>query len=284
MEIHFHKMQGLGNDFVVTDSVNQAIDLNEAQRRLIADRHRGIGCDQILLIEPSDDENHDFIYRIYNADGGEVEQCGNGARCITRYVIEKGLTTNTSLRFKTSTGSLFCEVLANGDIRVDMGVPRFSAASLPFDPQQATANLDQSDISYQINDGKQSIDFAIASMGNPHAVIQTGNVANAPVHQQGALLGQHAAFPKGVNVGFMQLMAGDHIKLRVFERGAGETQACGTGACAAVAVGRRLGLLNDSVNVELPGGTLHIAWSGSDEASLTMSGPAEFVFNGKINL
>ena len=283
MDIDFSKMHGLGNDFVVIDGVNQAVDLDEAQRRLIADRHLGIGCDQILLLQASTDDQHDFVYRIFNADGGEVEQCGNGARCITRFAIDHSLSNKSLIHFKTSTGSINCEALANGNVRVDMGAPKFSAQSLPFIPSLATeSNSDTTD--YQISVSDISIEFSIASMGNPHAAIPVENIQTAPVIEHGAFLGAHSAFPEGVNVGFMQIIDNNHIKLRVFERGAGETLACGTGACAAVAVGRRHGVLEESVRVDLPGGTLQIEWSGQDDAPLFMSGPAESVFNGKISL
>jgi len=283
MEIVFSKMHGLGNDFVVIDGVNQTITLDEAQRRHIADRHLGVGCDQILLLESCADGKHDFVYRIFNADGGEVEQCGNGARCVTRFAHDSAMTDKNALALKTSTGSLSCELLANGNVRIDMGQPQFAAATLPFNPSLAET-IDNEFASYQLTVNDINIAFSIASMGNPHAVTRVTNINNAAVIEQGMLLGAHAAFNKGVNVGFMQIMSKNHIKLRVFERGAGETLACGSGACAAVAVGRQRGLLEDKATVDLTGGQLQIEWSGNRNDSLYMSGPAETVFNGKITL
>jgi len=283
MEIVFSKMHGLGNDFVVIDGVNQAISLDELQRRFIADRHLGVGCDQILLLESSADNTHDFVYRIFNADGSEVEQCGNGARCVARFAHDNALTNNPKLSLKTSTGSLVCELLSKGDIRVNMGPPKFTTESLPFDPLLAKT-IDGDFAKHQISVSDISIDFSTVSMGNPHAVIRVASTDVAPVIEHGALLDAHAAFPNGVNVGFMQILTPTHIKLRVFERGAGETLACGTGACAAVALGRHNGLLESSVNVDLSGGQLRIEWSGNDHDSLFMSGPTETVFSGKIVL
>lgn len=284
MDIVFSKMHGLGNDFVVIDGVNQTIDLDEAQRRLIADRHLGIGCDQILLLESSDDTHYDFVYRIFNADGSEVEQCGNGARCITRFAIDNNLTTNKKLRFKTSKGSLSSELLPDGKVCVDMGIPLFDADALPFDITHADSVDGDNFADYQISVSDIKVMFSVASMGNPHAVTRVSNIDTAAVAEQGTLLGTHAAFPNGVNVGFMQVVGSGHIKLRVFERGAGETLACGTGACAAVALGRRHGLLAEKVTVELPGGRLDITWSGENSDSLFMTGPVTTVFNGKMTL
>ncbi len=283
MEIIFSKMHGLGNDFVVIDGVTHTVLLNEAQRRLIADRHLGVGCDQILLLENNVDDSHDFVYRIFNADGGEAEQCGNGARCVTRFAHDKGLTSKNPLILKTSTGSLVCETMANNDIRVNMGQPRFAATSLPFD-QSLAEEIDDEFSHYQITVSDIPVDFSIVSIGNPHAVIHVNDIDSALVVEHGKLLGSHAAFANGVNVGFMQIVAPDHIKLRVFERGAGETLACGSGACAAMAVARRSGLLESRVMVDLAGGQLLIEWSGSDSQPLFMSGPAETVFNGKMSL
>ncbi len=283
MEIIFSKMHGLGNDFVVIDGVSQTIVLNEAQRRLIADRHLGIGCDQILLLENCTDNTHDFVYRIFNADGSEAEQCGNGARCITRFAHDNTLTNKNTLTLKTSTDSLACTLMDNGNVRINMGQPRFSAEALSFEESFAE-NIDDNFFSHQITVSDITIDFSIVSMGNPHAVIRVDNIDNAPVSEHGTLLGAHAAFPNGVNVGFMQIITPDHIKLRVFERGAGETLACGTGACAAVATARRCGLVEDNVVVSLPGGQLQIEWSGNEADPLFMSGPAKTVFNGKIAL
>lgn len=283
MNITFSKMHGLGNDFVVIDGVNQCIDLDEAQRRLIADRHLGVGCNQILLLEQSNDPQHDFVYRIFNADGGEVEQCGNGARCVMRFALDNNLTNKESISLATSTGNLTCKSLANGDVCVDMGAPNFSDASLPFDVSQ-TNDISDDFAKYQITFNDSNIEFATVSMGNPHAVVEVSDSQSAAVAEQGAYIGAHPAFPNGVNVGFMQRVNGSHIKLRVFERGAGETLACGTGACAAVAVGIRNNVLANKVTVDLRGGQLQIEWSGHDSDSLFMSGPAETVFNGKMTL
>ncbi|MBL4851790.1 MAG: diaminopimelate epimerase [Gammaproteobacteria bacterium] len=283
MEITFSKMHGLGNDFVVIDGVSQTIVLDEVQRRLIADRHLGIGCDQILLLESCTDDTHDFVYRIFNADGSEAQQCGNGARCVTSFAHDRGLTNKNTLKLKTSTGSLISKLSANGEVRVDMGKPLFTAESLPFDSSFAE-HINDNFYRHQITVSDTTIHFSIVSMGNPHAVIHVDNTDKAPVSEHGTLLGAHAAFPNGVNVGFMQIIAPDHIKLRVFERGAGETLACGTGACAAVATARRCDLVEDKVAVSLPGGKLQIEWSGNEGDPLFMSGPAKTVFNGKITL
>lgn len=283
MDITFSKMHGLGNDFVVINGVNQAIDLDEAQRRLISDRHLGVGCDQILLLEQSNDPQHDFVYRIFNADGGEVEQCGNGARCVMRFALDNGLTNKNSISLVTSTGQLICKTLANGNICVDMGAPNFSDESLPFDAS-LTEHIDDHFAQHQVTLNDVTIPFSTVSMGNPHAVIHIDDSNTAAVAEHGAFVGAHSAFPKGVNVGFMQVINPSHIKLRVFERGAGETLACGTGACAAVALGVRQKLLKENVAVDLRGGQLQIEWSGHDGDSLFMSGPAETVFNGKMTL
>ncbi|NOX28213.1 MAG: diaminopimelate epimerase [Gammaproteobacteria bacterium] len=283
MNITFSKMHGLGNDFVVIDGVNQAIDLDKAQRRLIADRHLGIGCDQILLLERSTDGEHDFIYRIFNADGGEVEQCGNGARCVMRFALDNDLTNKDSISLVTATGNLICKTLANGHICVDMGAPNFSDKSLPFDAS-LTENISDNFANHQIALNETNIPFSTVSMGNPHAVIHVDDTDTAAVAEHGALIGTHSAFANGVNVGFMQVINPSHIKLRVFERGAGETLACGTGACAATALGIRNKLLQNSVAVDLRGGQLQIEWSGHDSDSLFMSGPAKTVFSGKIML
>lgn len=283
MSLGFSKMHGLGNDFVVIDGVRQRIALDEAQRRLIADRHRGVGCDQILLLEPSDDDRHDFIYRIFNADGGEVGQCGNGARCVSRFAYDKGLTTKTGLRLKTRNGSLRTELLADGSVRVDMGIPDFRPQALPFNAALAEPSRGEPLADYRLSAANETLAFAIASMGNPHAVILVADVDQAAVARQGAELGAHPAFPEGVNVGFMAIVSPTQIKLRVFERGSGETLACGSGACAAVATGRRHGLLDANVAVDLRGGRLLIEWPGEGQA-LWMSGPATQVFDGKMAL
>ena len=274
--IHFTKMHGLGNDFVVIDALSQNIKLSAEQVRFIANRHRGIGCDQLLLVEAPKDPTHDFHYRIFNHDGSEVEQCGNGARCFGKFVKDKQLTGKRNLNVSTCAGSIAINVQNNNTISVDMGQPAFSPADIPF---LADSDLDVH--SLETDSGTHEI--SVVSMGNPHAVLIVDDVETARVHEIGAQLQSHPNFPQSVNVGFMQIIDKDHIKLRVFERGVGETQACGTGACAAAAIGMRRQLLNRSVNVELLGGKLCIDWPDHD-GHLTMSGSASKVFDGKIRL
>ena len=269
-------MHGLGNDFVVIDATRHTLALSAEQIRLIADRRRGVGCDQVLLVGLVQAADVDFDYRIFNADGGEVEQCGNGARCFARFVREKGLTNKTTLRVQTRSGVIDLHVEEDEQVRVNMGVPDFEPAALPFDVAQRQDR-------YSIETSAGTVKAGAVSMGNPHVVIQVENVATAPVATLGPLLESHSLFPKRVNVGFMQVVDRDHIRLRVFERGVGETQACGTGACAAVAVGRQWGLLNDKVVVNLPGGSLTIAWP-DDAAPLFMIGPSVTVFEGQIEV
>ena len=276
MKIEFTKMHGLGNDFVVIDAINQDINLSTEQIRFLADRHFGIGCDQLLLVERPSHEGVDFRYRIFNADGGEVEQCGNGARCFARFVRDQGLTEKTRIPVETNTGDIVLLDEGNGQVAVDMGKPRFAPSALPFE-----ADSEQDRYLLDINGG--SIEIGAVSMGNPHAVTLVDNVDTAPVEALGPQIESHQRFPKRVNAGFMQIIDRQNIRLRVFERGAGETLACGTGACAAVAVGRRWGLLDERVNVELPGGNLSIYWPKPD-VSVIMTGPAESVFNGSIQV
>jgi len=276
MRLKFSKMQGIGNDFVVFDGINQAVNLSAAQYRRIADRHFGIGCDQILLVEPSDVTGVDFRYRIFNADGSEVEQCGNGARCFARFVREKGLTDKDVISVSTKSGIITLNIEKDGHVTVDMGQPRFLPADIPFiaDAEAGRYPL--------LVDGK-AIEIGAVSMGNPHGVVLVNDVDTAPVEMLGKKLESHQAFPARANIGFMQVIAENKIKLRVFERGSGETLACGTGACAAVVVGRIWGLLGDAVSVSLPGGELSIRWS-DDETNVMMSGPAEFVFEGGFTI
>ena len=276
MKLTFTKMQGLGNDFVVFDGVRQRVNLNAEQCRCLADRRFGIGCDQILLVEPPRLSGTDFHYRIFNADGSEVEQCGNGARCFARFVRDQGLTTKTEIPVGTAAGPIHLFIQADDQVRVNMGVPRFAPEGIPF---LATAEAD----SYDLEVDGQTLRIGAVSLGNPHAVVQVDDLDQAPVARLGPLIESHPRFPRRVNAGFMQILDPGHIRLRVFERGAGETLACGTGACAAVAVGRRLGLLEGQVRVSLPGGDLSIAWSGGDEP-IWMTGPAVSVFNGEIEL
>ena len=276
MELHFSKMQGLGNDFVVLDGINQHVALSPEQIRRIADRHFGVGCDQLLLVEAYDGDDADFRYRIFNADGGEVEQCGNGARCFARFVYDQGLTQNTTIPVMTAGGRIVLQIQANGQVTVNMGVPIFEPAQIPLiSPQRQTL--------YTVDIEEQAVAFASVSMGNPHAVVQVKALDSAPVATLGAQLESHPLFPKRINVGFMQVVARDRIRLRVFERGAGETLACGTGACAAVVAGCIQGLLDDSVTVDLRGGQLQIQWQGEGQP-VWMTGPAETVFRGTLRL
>jgi len=276
MMLSFTKMHGLGNDFVVFDAINQKIDLTTKQIQFIADRHFGIGCDQVLLVEPPRSMDTDFYYRIFNADGSEVEQCGNGARCFANFVYLIGLSDKEILHVGTLSGNIHLRHEDNDLIKVNMGPPKLEPALIPFE-------ADTQSKYYPIEVDNESIKIAAISMGNPHAVIQVKSVADAPVERIGSLLEKHPSFPQRVNVGFMAIKDRRHIDLRVFERGAGETLACGTGACAAVVAGRINELLDEQVEVSLPGGTLMVSWAG-DEAPVWMSGPAIQVFEGKIEL
>ena len=276
MLLHFTKMHGLGNDFVVFDLLSQNASLTSEQIRYIADRRRGIGCDQVLLVEPPNNPNNDFHYRIFNCDGNEVEQCGNGARCFGKFVYDKKLTGKQQLRVSTNTGTIGITLLDNDKVQVDMGQAIFDPVRIPFVADQ------QADRYTLIHDQGQS-EISAVSMGNPHAVLLVDNVETAPVHSLGALLEQHERFPEKVNVGFMQRLSSSAIKLRVFERGVGETQACGSGACAAVVCGQQLGLLDETVDVELRGGKLSIQCRG-DNDSVLMTGDACKVYDGKIIL
>jgi diaminopimelate epimerase len=276
MHLSFVKMHGLGNDFVVIDAFSRDIRLSTEQVRFLADRRFGVGCDQLLLVEKPSQAGVDFRYRIFNADGGEVEQCGNGARCFARFVRDEGLTDKDAIVVETASGVITLYVEADGEIRVDMGAPRFDPAQIPF---TAEAEADK----YPLEIGREPLIIGAVSMGNPHAVLRVEDAATAEVERLGPQLESHPRFPRRVNVGFMQIVDRGHIRLRVFERGAGETLACGTGACAAVAVGRRWGELDEEVRVDLPGGSLTIRWDGGD-APLWMTGPATRVFQGEIDL
>ena len=282
MQLRFTKMHGLGNDFVVIDLLSQNAELSADHIRHIADRHLGIGCDQVLLVEPPTTTDTDFHYRIYNCDGTEVEQCGNGARCFGKFVTDKKLTGKQHLKVSTNTGLINIDVVDNNTFRVDMGVPNFDPASLPFTASAEPANDSKANM-YTINHSQGSSDISIASMGNPHAVLVVDNIDTADVAGIGKVLECHNQFPNNVNVGFMQILSRNRVKLRVFERGVGETQACGSGACAAVATGINNGLLDAEVDVELLGGQLNIQWSGGS-TPLIMTGSATKVFDGKITL
>ena len=273
-------MHGIGNDFVVIDAVNQDIALTGEQVRLIADRHFGVGCDQLLLVERPTLDAAEFRYRIYNADGGEVQQCGNGARCFARFVHDRGMTGSTSIAVETAAGMIYLQLEDDGQVTVDMGVPSFDPNALPFEANV----MDEEQAEYHqlmVNGEKYAI--GAVSVGNPHAVLLVDSVDDAPVETLGAAIESHQSFPERVNVGFMEVMDRSHIRLRVFERGAGETLACGTGACAAVAVGIHNSLLDNTVEVELKGGYLTIRWPGNGKP-LLMTGPAQTVYQGKITL
>ena len=283
MLINFTKMHGLGNDFVMIDAISQNINLSTEQIRFIADRHFGVGCDQLLLVEASIKEGIDFKYRIFNADGGEVEQCGNGARCFVRFVQEKKLTTKQSIRVETYSGVITLTTNEQGLVTVDMGKPVFNVNQLPF-----LASSDDSEqnnrytLTLNTENGQETIEFSAVSMGNPHITIKVDDLDNYPVEQIGKILESHPSFPKRVNVGFMQIINKHQIRLRVYERGTGETLACGTGACAAVANAISQHWLVSQVEVKLPAGNLHIQWQAGQ--TLMMTGPANFVYEGQIIL
>lgn len=272
----FTKMHGLGNDFVMIDGVRQPVALTPADVRFLADRHFGVGCDQVLLVEPpSDPATALFRYRIFNADGGEVEQCGNGARCFALFVREQGLTQADTIAVETLAGRIVLQVEPDGQVRVDMGRPRFEPTEIPF---RADAAADE----YELDVDGQSVRIGAVSMGNPHAVLLVDDVRAAAVGQLGPQIEHHRRFPARVNVGFAAVTGRDRIDLRVHERGVGETLACGTGACAAMAVARRRGLVDARVRVHLPGGSLVLSWSGLAADPVYMTGPATTVFHGRI--
>jgi diaminopimelate epimerase len=276
MKVRFTKMHGLGNDFVVLDAVRNDFVPNASQVRFLADRHFGVGCDQILVVEKPDSADVDFRYRIFNADGGEVEQCGNGARCFVRFVIEQGLTGKREIRVATRSGVIAPRLEADGDVSVNMGVPRFAPADIPFES-------DTDAVIQTLDVAGHDVDISVVSMGNPHAVQVVAEVDSAPVATEGPLIESHARFPRRVNAGFMQVVDRHAIRLRVHERGAGETLACGTGACAAAVAGIRRGLLDSPVRVGTRGGELVIAWAGPGQPVM-MTGPAVTVFEGEIDL
>ncbi|HYW02634.1 MAG TPA: diaminopimelate epimerase [Gammaproteobacteria bacterium] len=277
MQLEFTKMQGLGNDFVVIDAVAAPVSLSPGQLRRLADRRFGVGCDQVLVLERAPaGGGADFRYRIFNADGGEVEQCGNGARCMARFAHERGYLRDARALFDTAGGPIRVALEADGRVRVDMGVPRLEPREIPFEAPRREALY-----VLEVDGGRWSI--SALSMGNPHAVLQVPDVDRAPVGELGPRIERHPRFPRRVNIGFMQVQGRDRIRLRVYERGVGETLACGTGACAAVVAGRLQGLLDDRVTVELRGGELTVEWEGEGKP-VSMTGPGEVVFTGTIEL
>jgi diaminopimelate epimerase len=283
MQLAFTKMHGAGNDFVVLDGTRAPIALSAAQLRLLADRHFGVGADQILLVEPAPSAGVDFRYRIFNADGGEVEQCGNGARCFVAYVHGKGLTTKRRIRVQTLSGVIEPELQADGRVTVDMGAPVFDLPQVPFVAGGLSPRQVGGWAQWPLDLDGTTLWVSVLSMGNPHAVQRVADVDAAPVHQLGARIEHHLRFPRRVNAGFVQVIDPQRIRLRVWERGAGETLACGTGACAAVVAGLRHGWLQGAVDVQTRGGLLTIAWDGPGH-SVHMTGPAAFVFDGTIDL
>jgi diaminopimelate epimerase len=287
MKLKFTKMHGAGNDFIVVDAINQSVDLSPEQWRRLADRRFGIGADQILIVERPVDAGCDFRYRIFNNDGGEVEQCGNGSRAFVRFVSDKGLTDKRSIRVQTMAGIITPRLEEDGSVTVDMGAPVLAPALVPFDSDGLAGIPQGRDTVWPItvsDAGKdKTVLLSVVSMGNPHAVQVVDDVDTAPVAQTGPQIEHHPRFPKRVNAGFLQVVDRQHVKLRVFERGAGETLACGTGACAAVVAGIRRGLLDSPVQVEARGGRLAISWAGEGEP-VYLSGPAQTVFEGEIEL
>ncbi|HET8695200.1 MAG TPA: diaminopimelate epimerase [Aquabacterium sp.] len=284
MKLRFTKMHGAGNDFVVLDATRAPLTLSEAQYRFLADRRFGIGADQILIVEPGNaTQNTDFTYRIINADGGEVEQCGNGARCFARFVHDAGLTQKERIRVQTMKAIIEPTLQADGRVTVDMGAPFLIPEEVPFNPQGLTPEVIHGCELWPIQLANHPVSVAVVSMGNPHAVLRVDNVDQAPVDELGPQIEGHARFPRRVNAGFMEVVNRQHIKLRVFERGSGETLACGSGACAAVVAGIRLGWLDQTVDVDMRGGRLTISWPGPGH-SVMMTGPAVKVFEGEIEV
>lgn len=276
MRLRFSKMHGLGNDFMVIDGVSQKVRLSTEKIRQLADRHFGVGFDQLLLVEAPDRPDIDFRYRIFNSDGSEVENCGNGARCFAVFVRDRRLTGKTLITVETAGGIMQLQVTPDGQVSVNMGVPRLLPAEIPF-------VADVQAITYPLTVGSQTVEISAVSMGNPHAVTLVDDVTQAPVAELGPLLECHERFPKRVNAGFMQVVSTSEINLRVFERGVGETLACGTGACAAVVAGQLRQLLGNEVTVNLPGGSLQIQWAGPGEPVM-MTGPAATVFHGQVKI
>jgi diaminopimelate epimerase len=283
MKLKFTKMHGAGNDFVVIDAIHQTIDFTPAQWQRLADRRFGVGADQLLVVEKPQSPGVDFRYRIYNADGGEVEQCGNGARAFVRFVTEKRLTDKQAIRVETLSGVIEPRLERDGDITVDMGAPILECDKVPFDSGSLTGTPQGQDMLWPLDVNGKTVWISAISMGNPHAVQIVEDCDTAPVEKDGPSIERHARFPKRVNAGFMQILDRRHIKLRVFERGAGETLACGTGACAAVVAGILRGELDSPVHVRTKGGDLRIAWQGGS-SPVELTGPAVTVFEGEIEL
>jgi diaminopimelate epimerase len=283
MKLRFTKMHGAGNDFVVIDAISQAVNLTSDQWRDIANRRFGIGADQILVVEKPSVPGVDFRYRIFNADGGEVEQCGNGARAFVKFVVEKGLTEHREIRVETMSGVIQPKLEDNGQVTVNMGAPVFETDRVPFDAHGLNRETHGAATLWPISVGTSERPVVVLSMGNPHAVQLVDDVDTAPVSEEGPLIEHHPRFPRRVNAGFMQLVDRQRIRLRVFERGAGETLSCGTGACAAVVAGIQLGQLDSPVTVATRGGELTIAWDGG-QAPVMLTGPAVSVFEGSIDL
>jgi diaminopimelate epimerase len=282
MRLKFTKMQGAGNDFVVLDATRAPLALDRAQLQRLGDRRFGVGADQILVVEPAPSADVDFGYRIFNgASGAEVEHCGNGARCFVRYVREHGLTDKTAVRVRTVNRVLELAEQPDGRVTVDMGAPAFEPEALPFDPSGLTPRLENGVPLWPLDAAGQAVEVAVLSMGNPHAVLRVADVDSAPVDRIGPAIETHPRFPRRVNVGFLQVLSRSRVRLRVHERDAGETLACGTGACAAVVAGIRLGWLDTRVDAELRGGTLSIEWAGG---AVRMTGPAQTVFEGELEL
>lgn len=276
MRLRFTKMQGIGNDFVMVDAISQKVTITRERARKLADRHFGIGCDQVLVVEPPTNPETDFRYRIFNSDGTEVENCGNGARCFAIFVHQRQLTAKQTITVETASGIITLTVEDDHQVTVNMGIPELSPPKIPFD-------ADQQQVTYPLQLATQTLRIGAVSMGNPHAVTLVENLAAFPVLKLGANIESHPRFPNKVNAGFMQVIDRRHIQLRVFERGVGETLACGTGACAAVVSGILQGLLNDHVDVQLPGGTLSIRWEGKGKPVM-MTGPATSVFHGQVKV
>lgn len=285
MLLRFTKMHGLGNDFVVIDAVSQSVKITPELARKLGDRRFGVGCDQILVVEPPEQAEVDFRYRIFNQDGSEVEQCGNGARCFAKFVRDRRLTGKSTIRVETASGIIELQVQSDHQVRVNMGVPELEPSQIPFIAENKAIAY-PIEVAISANDGannNKTLMISAVSMGNPHAVLQVEDTGTAPVELLGPLLEQHARFPQQVNAGFMQIVSRNELNLRVYERGAGETLACGTGACAAVVAGQLQELLDSPVTVNLPGGSLVIEWPGEGQ-SVIMTGPATTVFHGRIKL